>query len=276
MKKSTLIFFTALTGIMLFLSPPVHARGTYYIREEAEKACPYSYGNNLSTCLNSSNQAAYYTCYKYRCSTEQDGEREVYDFDTLAQCQCVYHYVCVYSASSGYDCTRPCYFNGSSYAYTYKNSGCKVPCPENCTTCSSGVCSVCRSGYYLSDDNTCQKEKSCTSNCSDCNKTTGVCSVCRSGYYLSDDNTCQKEKSCTSNCSDCNKTTGVCSVCRSGYYLSGNGCISCPKNATCDGKSINCNDGYTETNGICKPQETVYSCPSHMKLSADNCCCVNK
>ncbi len=206
MKKSTLIFFTALTGIMLFLSPPVHARGTYYIREEAEKACPYSYGNNLSTCLNSSNHAAYYTCYKYRCSTEQDGEREVYDFDTLAQCQCVYHYVCVYSDSSGYDCTRPCYFNGSSYAYTYKNSGCKVPCPENCTTCSSGVCSVCRSGYYLS----------------------------------------------------------------------GNGCISCPKNATCDGKSINCNDGYTETNGICKPQETVYSCPSHMKLSADNCCCVNK
>lgn len=231
MKKSTLIFFTALTGIMLFPSPPVNARETYYTREEAEKACPYSYGNNYSTCLNSSNRAAYYTCYKYRCSTEQYGEREVYDFDTLAQCQCVYHYVCVYSASSGYDCTRSCYFNGSSYAYTHKSAGCKVPCPENCTTCSSGVCSVCRSGYYLSDDNT-----------------------------------CQKEKSCASNCSDCDKTTGVCSVCRDGYYLSGNTCNSCPKNASCNGKSIICNDGYTETNGICKSQETIYSCPPRMKL----------
>ena len=57
-------------------------------------------------------------------------------------------------------------------------------CPTNCSTCSNGTCTKCKSGYYLSNGS-CHKEKSCGSNCSVCDKTTGKCTACASGYFPS-------------------------------------------------------------------------------------------
>ena len=107
-----------------------------------------------------------------------------------------------------------------------------------------------------------------------------------------------------------------CFKCKDGFFLKNSYiCYFCPQNATCNGYTMQCNDGYfknsnttcqacdpscktcssTKTqctscysgyslsSGKCIENEaeptktnTVNSCPSRMTLSSDGCCCINK
>lgn len=85
---------------------------------------------------------------------------------------------------------------------------------------------------------------------------------------------------CTPNCAYCSSDSN-CSYCKSGYTLSGEKCVEDTSGET-SGES-SCNAGYTNVNGTCVKNDgqtaasnTVENCPSHMKLSADGCCCLYK
>ncbi len=130
----------------------------------------------------------------------------------------------------------------------------------------------------------------CSAGCSRCqNANTWECSACFDGFYLykymSDMTYC---KLCSSSCKTCSDSS-FCASCFDGQYLSGGKCITCPAGAICDGSSIvTCiKTGYIFWDSECIKDEdeeeqepaktnTVNSCPSRMKLSADGCCCINK
>ena len=129
---------------------------------------------------------------------------------------------------------------------SFSNAGASscIPIPANCSSYnSSGSCTKCNSGYYLSGGS-CYAEKSCSTGCTGCDKTTGTCSDCASGYYLSS-GSCYAEKTCIANCSSCDKTTGKCSACVSGYTLGSNN-LACIKDVT------SCSRGYYLSGNSCK------------------------
>lgn len=113
-------------------------------------------------------------------------------------------------------CVDYCYNISCIAGYTTEENSngccCVSLCSDNCTNCSSsGSCTQCKSGYYLSSGS-CYAEKTCIANCSSCDKTTGKCSACISGYTLGSNNLA------------CIKDVTSCSA---GYYLSGNSCKLC-------------------------------------------------
>ncbi|MBP3402932.1 MAG: hypothetical protein J6L82_03370 [Alphaproteobacteria bacterium] len=84
------------------------------------------------------------------------------------------------------------------------------------------------------------------------------------------------EKTCDSNCVDCNTSTGNCKSCAEGYYLKNGKCTSCPSNATCsNGEAFICKDYYYKSGNSCLAICSNVSCKSGYKTvgAADSCCC---
>ena len=161
-------------------------------------------------------------------------------------------------------CVDYCYNISCIAGYTTEENSngccCVSLCSDNCTICSSsGSCTQCKSGYYLSNGS-CVAEKSCGANCSVCDKTTGKCTTCESKYSLINGTCLRPSMRCLDlNCSDCDTSTGTCKACKSGYWLNGGKCESCPLHASCpDGVSFYCKSGYSASGGGCIACLTKY------------------
>ncbi|MGN1080268.1 MAG: hypothetical protein ACI4TE_08885, partial [Alphaproteobacteria bacterium] len=88
--------------------------------------------------------------------------------------------------------------------------------------------------------------------------------------------TINTDKSCDSQCTDCNTSTGNCNSCAEGYYLKNGKCVACPVNATCsNGETFICKDYYYKSGDSCQAICSGVSCTSGYKTatSADSCCC---
>lgn len=163
-----------------------------------------------------------------------------------------------------FDCTE-CYDGyyfepqtGLDYGYCYQ---CKS---ELCAQCElkSGVykCLQCKPGYYLDDNNDCQK---CYDTCLTC-KGTGAaqCLTCQDGFFDESSGT-QELHECVSCAPLCRECHGAkiedCDVCEDGYYKTNNECRTCDINClTCVNERthcLSCHEGFyleKETNK-CQP-----------------------
>ncbi len=192
---------------------------------------------------------------------------------------------------------RLCYGPGNDYIYSDicsdKNEPSKI-----CETSGYKLNKVSSSFIYCMDKNCllgdaktgcqlCASEQMYVSNelCKAC-PSNAICDGqniigCPNGQFM---NGLQCAK-CHLSCKTCSgEKENNCTSCDSRAYLSGNTCIDCPPNAVCDGSAyFSCNTGYSKSDGNCVADQqepaktnTVNSCPSRMKLSADGCCCINK
>ena len=141
-------------------------------------------------------------------------------------CNCPAHCnTCSNSCSTCYACNSGYTLN--SYGKCVLGSNCIV---NNCLTCSTdNYCSICNSGYYLSNG------KCLISTCFDaeCLVCTNhyVCTSCSSGYTLSSGYCVLQNSKCPSSCLKC-ENLSTCSICSDGYYLSAGSCLSCPQYCT--------------------------------------------
>ena len=146
---------------------------------------------------------------------------------------------------------------------------------RNCVAAplNSVTCTKCTSDFYVSGNicQICPQGATCD----------GYIFMCPDGRF-NNGTQCAK---CHLSCKTCSgEKENNCTSCDSRAYLSGNTCIDCPPNAVCDGSAyFSCNTGYSKSDGNCVADQqepaktnTVNSCPSRMKLSADGCCCINK
>ncbi len=169
-----------------------------------------------------------------------------------------------------------------SYGLELLNGVC-VPCPDNCNTCSSGICSQCANGYTLNDKFVCVL--ACQLSCATCaTNLPTVCTSCYGSATLSAGicnvkASCNTDSSCTecgqglnfyldsgkclqcptiNSCLQCNPNDITsCTLCVEGYFVSsaascsecGLGCKSCTSEAACNV----CQPGYIlpESSGIC-------------------------
>ncbi len=170
---------------------------------------------------------------------------------------------------------------------------CKDP---QCKTCdyTSGICSACNSGYYLSGRlcQSCSNIKISNGTCSDCSGSRCTQASCKEGYYnnqgscescssvdvgegictkCNNSSTCQsmtcdknsynkdgKCLSCSSLFENCQKCDGTqCTLCKSDMLLKDGKCVSCPKNAICNGTDeITCKTSY----GFYMTSKGEYTC----------------
>ena len=183
--------------------------------------------------------------------------------------------VCTSPLGTDYRCTG-CETIG--YKSNGRNSlGQNVCIDRQCVDALNGStqCNRCAQGYYLSDS------KSACFSCPVGFVCDGITKGCTDGAFFNG-SSCQ---SCDASCRTCSgNSNSQCTSCPGGQLLSNGKCLSCPENAVCDGSSVfGCKEGYVYTEGKClqstqEPAQTntVSSCPSHMTLSSDGCCCINK
>lgn len=168
----------------------------------------------------------------------------------------------------------------SCIAGYYKNETTDMceKCGTNCYLCvDSQYCAVCRPGYSLTDDSTCQMV--CDLPCASCvDGSPNVCTSCVAGYFFNSASvtncvsvlTCNSTSDCqvcprgniltlvnqtqqlcvacdsASNCARCMASSlSTCISCYKGFYLSGTTCVACPSN--CD---------------FCRDNTTCYACGS--------------
>ncbi|KAL4480242.1 hypothetical protein ABPG74_020758 [Tetrahymena malaccensis] len=187
--------------------------------------------------------------------------------------------------------------------YIDLNGNC-VPCPQNCSTCTSQtICSVCQAGYYVAADGTCvstcpldfipdQTNTNCV--CRQNSTLSNLQCPCNTGYIDISD-VCQQ---CPLNCDVCTSQS-VCSQCSQNYYLTVQGSCtsSCPqtfvvdstqKQCVCDANRTlqnnlcPCNSSYVDISGVCKPcssncdqcnsQTSCTVCQQNYYLTADMTC----
>nr|XP_045001506.1 proprotein convertase subtilisin/kexin type 5 isoform X2 [Jaculus jaculus] len=127
-----------------------------------------------------------------------------------------------------------------------------LPCPDSCEHCHSpGVCTRCKSGYFIVPTNhTCQKLECgggevqdpdyegcmpCEEGCLGCTvDDPGTCSSCAVGYYMFQHHcykTCPEKtfgeewqcKACDPNCGNCDQNE--CYWCEQGFFLSDGSCV---------------------------------------------------
>ncbi|CAD8153931.1 unnamed protein product [Paramecium octaurelia] len=117
---------------------------------------------------------------------------------------------------------------------TYCNDECQFACPDNCTTCSFGICQKCQRGYYLI-------ENKCDSYCGD--KVMTEYEGCDDDNILPFDGCFSCRYDCEEQCTLCIK--GKCEVCRSGYELINDRCLSI------------CGDGIVTVDEDCDDQNSI-------------------
>ena len=126
---------------------------------------------------------------------------------------------------------------------------------ENCTSYEEGICTSCKTNYYL-------KDGICTlctnSTCLTCDSS-GKCTSCINNYYVNN-GAC---KSCTDSiCLACN-ASGKCTSCINNYYVNNGTCTQCTNSicSSCDttGKCTSCIAGYYNNNGTCTNCNTLDS-----------------
>ncbi len=146
-------------------------------------------------------------------------------------------------------CLNPCESCNSdgscsycSEPYTLKEStqtsGCILCADPNCESCSDanvGSCTVCFSGFSLSQGACTAVTSSCPTGCYSCINSTFCTKCLEYYYYMSSNNTCIQ----CANVPACLICSGVnpqqCVYCEDGYYLNSNSiCSNCPSYcATC-------------------------------------------
>ena len=153
---------------------------------------------------------------------------------------------------------------------------------DKCQNCSTGACTLCVLGNYLSNNNTectnCGSEYNCTlcnqtlttypyfSQCVDCSQcsnqcldpackicSTTQCFSCAIHYYLNSNYQCN---ACDSSCLTCSgSSSNNCLTCVDGYYLSNNTCLSCSLTCKTCNSSVTClscnSNGTLDTNNTC-------------------------
>ena len=139
-----------------------------------------------------------------------------------------------------------------------------LQCTETnmCSQAKDGKCIKCMENYILSGNEVCTQEQ----NCQTADKDTGVCSVCKTRYYLD-----IKSKKCKSNQDNeelyfCRKADITCLECEAGYYLGED--LRCSSTQNCveseKGKCLGCkNNLYLDEDRKCTIIE-------HCKHSSDN------
>lgn len=183
------------------------------------------------------------------------------------QCDASCEYCWGPSNNQCYFCSKGFFFES---LFTNINNQKCVTCPSShCQECDpEGVCEKCQPGFYLTQNNECQK---CgAENCEYCPD--DKCDRCKTGY-ISDQNKCEvnstcvvstyfeeKEQKCLSCASECFLCFGAsdtdCFECKEGYYFdSNNKCIAC--DASCKG----CDDGASY----------CVSCPKGKVLRGHDC-----
>ena len=67
-------------------------------------------------------------------------------------------------------------------------------------------------------------------------------------------------KNCDPDCiSDyCDRNSGTCSRCLAGKFIYNNKCLSCPSNATCNGVTFTCKNGYYKNSTQCSPCTDIH------------------
>jgi hypothetical protein len=107
-------------------------------------------------------------------------------------------------------------------------------CVENCATCNNGVCSACKSAFFLSATADCV---ACDSSCSTCEITAAKCTSCPTGSYLYSDNHCgqcteagvfKSDLLCTAcdkSCLTCKEKATVCTSCSEKLTLKEGTCV---------------------------------------------------
>ena len=183
-----------------------------------------------------------------------------------------------------------CYQCESGYTLSDDRLSCLPSCPENCKTCSNGVCTDCNDGYTLNNGK-----------CIDCsiyNVGNGTCTAC--DEYGCTDAECNGSnaffnptfRKCGAEC-DVNQYLDSSYTCRDcpagqtspgGWFANPTNCYSCDsipvdggrctecKNGSCT--KAECEDGYVldSTGRTCIA--ALASCLSPLKISDDGCCCV--
>lgn len=183
-----------------------------------------------------------------------------------------------------------CYQCESGYTLSDDRLSCLPSCPENCKTCSNGVCTDCNDGYTLNNGK-----------CLDCsvyNVGNGTCTAC--DEYGCTDAECNGSnaffnptfRKCGAEC-DVNQYLDSSYTCRNcpagqtspgGWFANPTDCYSCDsipvdggtctecKNGSCT--KAECEDGYVldSTGRTCIA--ALASCLSPLKISDDGCCCV--
>ena len=120
-----------------------------------------------------------------------------------------------------------------------------LPTCESCT--SSGTCTSCKAGNYMSDLKKCL---GCDSRCASC-RDYSTCTGCYDGYYLRI-GSCRR---CMEDCATCTDDT-LCTSCNRGDFLRNGWCNTCMEGcATCidDTSCTSCQPGYQK---ISEPDDT--------------------
>ena len=147
--------------------------------------------------------------------------------------------------------TTACLECASGY---YLAAGLCLVCPPQCQTCTNGVCSSCKTGYFINVvGQTCLLCEGFLSGCQMCSSNS-TCTDCLEGFFLSG----TQCKSCRVNllgCLSCTNGT-YCSVCQEGYFSSNGYCSSCSTISSCSfcvnsTKCISCISGYYLSGDSC-------------------------
>ncbi|ELP84068.1 protein serine/threonine kinase, putative, partial [Entamoeba invadens IP1] len=153
-----------------------------------------------------------------------------------------------------------CVYCDQNYFYYPSDGSCRsINNQLNCEQSLRGVCTRCKSGYFM-DNGVCV---SCDQNCQTCKFSSKNCSSCPSGFVLN--NNLDGTKKCSTpiaanpECLEFNDDSPICRVCRDGFYFKDKKCVKCPDGCElCNSKCLTCNSSYYLTiTGMCKPKSDM-------------------